>query len=73
MNPLQNRRFGLHLILGWLLAGSALALLMPVSPGNPTLGWSGIYWLLLAPVLMSLSFALRSMPLSRQAADAPCA
>lgn len=62
MNPMQNRQFGMHLVIAWLLAGSTLALLLPVSPGNHLLGWSGVYWLLGAPILISISFVLRSAP-----------
>ncbi len=60
MNPMQNRRFHLQVVIGWLLVGSTVALLMPVSPSNATLGWSGVYWLLCAPALMLASFSLRS-------------
>lgn len=52
MNTVEISRFRLHLVLGWLLAGGALALLALPALDSPTLGWSGVYWLLVAPLLL---------------------
>lgn len=71
MNATQTRHFRLYLLLGWLLAGGALALLAPVSPHNPVLGWSGVYWLLLAPALM-LPFSLVSSAGNQPAPSRRC-
>lgn len=49
-----DRRFRFRLALGWLLAGAALVLLLPVSPASATWGWSGLYWLLVAPLVVLL-------------------
>ncbi len=54
MNHTRNSRFRRHIVLGWLVAGTALALLVPASTDSTLLGWSGIYWLLCAPLLMLL-------------------
>ena len=54
MNQVANRRFRRRIVLGWLLAGTTLTLLLPASTDSTLLGWSGVYWLLCAPLLMLL-------------------
>ncbi len=52
MNP--SCRFRLQLAGAWFLAGLMLALLLPVSPQQPALGWTGLYWCLGAPLTLLL-------------------
>jgi hypothetical protein len=56
------RRRRMFIALAWLLAGSVLLLLTPLTGRSESLGWTPTFWLLLAP--MSLLLALRpTLPL----------
>lgn len=59
--PIDSRRIALHrrarirLALAWLVAGSALLLLTPVSAWSPTLGWAPLLVFVVSPLLVALA------------------
>jgi hypothetical protein len=72
--PLSSRRFTLWLAAAaalWLLWGSFLLLLTPVPAHTAALGWSPLFWLLLAPLCMLGGLRLRRVGLSTQTWDWP--
>ena len=64
-NAACPRRFGAMLLAAaalWWLAGSFLLLLTPWSLHTPRLGWTAVYWLLLAPLCVMAGLSLRARP-----------
>ncbi|MEX1828384.1 hypothetical protein [Luteibacter sp. CQ10] len=48
-DTLSPRRIRALIAMAWLAAGALLLLLTPLSAHSETLGWSPVFWLLLAP------------------------
>lgn len=62
MNLVSRSRFRRHLLLAWLVAGVLLLLGLPVAPHTAQLGWSGLYWLLGAPLALLVLLAREPQP-----------
>lgn len=67
----SSHRFGLFATaLSWLLAGSALLLTTLVPAHTAVLGWTPMFWLFAAPLLMLLALAPRRPRPARSRRDA---
>ncbi|GAA0905073.1 hypothetical protein KR767_06970 [Luteibacter anthropi] len=67
MNTLSPHRLRALIALAWLAVGSLLLVLTPLSARSDALGWSPLFWLVLAPA--SVLLAMRpKLPLELLAA-----
>lgn len=66
-DTLSPRRIRALIAMAWLAVGTLLLLLTPLSGHSESLGWSPVFWLLLAPA--SVLVAMKpGLPLSLLAA-----
>ncbi|MDF3983845.1 hypothetical protein P3W24_18025 [Luteibacter sp. PPL201] len=62
-DSLSPRRIRALIALAWLAVGTAVLLLTPLSAHSDTLGWTPVFWLVLAPASVLVAMQPR-LPLA---------